>query len=92
MATHTITSNPQLITVTGTSNETVNIDAISGTGTVVAEWVSGTAAQFNTLGAVVAASGTLNSTNTKFTLSIQRGDLLNHKGGAGSETYLIYSI
>ena len=92
MADHTVTSNPQLITVGGTSNETVNVDAISDTGTVVVEHVSGTAIQFNTLGVVVSASGSLNSTNNKFTLAVQRGDDINHKGGAGSETYLIYKL
>lgn len=92
MATHTVTSNPQLITVSGTSNETVDIDKIYVSGEFLIEHVSGTAIQFNTMGVVIAASGTLSSTNTKFILPVQRGDLLNHKGGAGSETYLITAL
>lgn len=91
-ATHTVTSNPQLITVGGTSDETVNVDAIADTGTVVVEHVSGTAIQFNTIGEVVSASGTMSSTNNKFTLAVQKGDYIHHKGGAGSETYLIYKL
>lgn len=91
-ATHTVTSNPQLITVGGTSDETVDIDAVFKSGEVLIEYVSGTAIQFNTMGAVVSASGTLSATNTKFILPVQRGDYIHHKGGAGSETYLITGL
>jgi hypothetical protein len=92
MATHTVTTNPQLITVSGTSDETVDIDAISNTGDVAVEWVSGTTIQFNTLGVCISTSGAINSTQTKLKLTVQRGDLIHHKGGAGSETYLIYEL
>ena len=92
MADHTVTSNPQLITVGGTSDETVNIDAIYKSGEVLIEWVSGTTIQFNTLGACVSTSGAINSTQTKLILPVQLGDLLHHKGGAGSETYTITGI
>ena len=89
-ATHTVTSNPQLITVSGTSNETIDIDKVFGpTGEALIEWVSGTAIQFNTKGACVSASGTLSSSQSKFVLPVQRGDYLNCKGGAGGETFLI---
>lgn len=92
-ATHTVTSNPQLITVSGTSNNTIDIDAVFGpTGEVLIEWVSGTAIQFNTKGACVAASGTLSASQPRFILPVQRGDYLNCKGGAGSETFLITAL
>ena len=90
MATHTVTSIPQLITVSGTSDETINIDAVVGPGReALIEWVSGTAIQINAKGAVIATSGTLSTSVTKFIVPYQLGDLLHCKGGAGSETFLI---
>lgn len=91
-ATHTVTSNPQLITVAGTTDETVDINQISNTGSVVVELVSGTSIQFNSIGACVATSGAITSTNPKIVLPVQKDDYIHHKGGAGSETYLIYSL
>lgn len=91
-ATHTITSNPQLITVSGTSDETVDIDAIFKSGEVYIKWVSGTSVQFNTNGTVVASSGALTEAVGGFFLPVQRGDYIHHKGGAGSETYLIFGL
>lgn len=89
-ATHTPTSNPAVITVSGTSNETVDLSKIIGpSGEAIIEWISGTTIQFNTKGACVAASGAINSTQTKLILPVQSHDYLNHKGGAGSETYLL---
>lgn len=91
-ATHTPTSNPVLITVSGTSNNTIDLQYILRTDTVLIEWVSGTAVQFNTQGAVVAASATLNSTQTKLILPAQKLDYLNCKGGAGSETFILTAL
>lgn len=91
-ATHTPTCNPVLITVSGTSNNTIDLSKILRGGDVLIEWVSGTAVQFNTMGAVVAASATLNSTQTKLILSCQAADYLNCKGGAGSETFILTAL
>ena len=91
-ATHTPTSNPVLITVSGTSNNTIDLSKILRTDSVLIEWVSGTAVQFNTQGDVVAASATLNATQTKLVLPAQRDDYLNCKGGAGSETFILTAL
>lgn len=91
-ATHTPTANPVLITVTGTSNNTIDLTNILRGNEVMIEWVSGTAVQFNTMGAVVSASATLNSTQTKLILSVQKQDYLNCKGGAGSETFILTAL
>lgn len=93
MATHTITTNPQVITVSGTSNNTIDLSkAIGPSGEVLIEWISGTTIQFNTLGACVSTSGAINSTQTKLVLPVQAHDLLNCKGGAGGETFQITCI
>jgi len=91
-ATHTPTSNPVLITVSGTGNNTIDLSNILRGDEVLIEWVSGTAIQFNTQGAVEAASATLNSTHTKFILPAQKNDYLNCKGGAGSETFILTAL
>lgn len=89
-ATHTLTLNPQLITVSGTSNNTIDVSKTIGPGgQAMIEWVSGTTIQFNTMGACDSASGAINSTQTKLILPVQKHDYLNCKGGAGSETFLI---
>jgi co-chaperonin GroES (HSP10) len=91
-ATHTPTCNPVLITVSGSNDNTIDLANILRGDTVLIEWVSGTAVQFNTMGAVVAASATLNSTQTKMVLSVQRGDYLTCNGGAGSETFILTAL
>ncbi len=91
-ATHTPTSNPVLITVSGTSNNTIDLSKILRGDEVLIEWVSGTTIQFNTNGAVVASSAAINSTQTKFVLKVQRDDYLNCKGGAGSETFNLTAL
>lgn len=91
-ATHTPTTNPVLITVSGTSNNTIDLTNILRSDTVMIEWVSGTTIQFNTQGAVVATSGAINSTQTKLILPAQKNDYLNCKGGAGSETFLLTAL
>jgi hypothetical protein len=91
-ATHTPTTNPVLITVSGTSNNTIDLQYILRGDEVMIEWVSGTTIQFNTIGAVVATSGAINSTQTKLILKVQKGDYLNCKGGAGSETFYLTAL
>lgn len=91
-ATHTPTSNPQLITVSGTTNNTIDLSKILRGDEVLVEWVSGTTIQFNTQGEVISASGAINSTQTKMILPAQAADYLNCKGGAGSETFLITAL
>jgi transcriptional regulator of nitric oxide reductase len=93
-ATHTPTSNPVKITVSGTSDNSIDLSNImrSGEGEVMIEWVSGTTVQFNVMGAVVSASAAINSTQTKLILRCQRGDYLYCKGGAGSETFNLTAL
>lgn len=91
-ATHTPQANPVLITVSGTSDNTIDLRYILRGDTVLIEWVSGTAVQFNTQGAIVAGSATLNSTQTKLVLPAQKADYLYCKGGAGSETFILTAL
>lgn len=89
-ATHTPTTNPVLITVNSTTDNSIDLSRIaSGKDTVLIERVSGTSVQFNTMGPVVATSGAINATQTKLLLTIQAGDYLWCKGGAGSETFYL---
>lgn len=89
-ATHTPTSNPAVITVSGISDETVDLSKIIGNGnTAFIERLTGTSVQFNCLGAVVASSAAITATQTKLVLPVTAIDYLHHKGGAGSETYII---
>lgn len=91
-ATHTPQTNPVLITVTGTSNNTIDLSFILRGDQVMIEWVSGTTVQFNTQGVVVASSGAINATQTKLFLPAQKDDYLNCKGGAGSETFILTAL
>lgn len=92
-ATHTPKTNPVLITVTGTSDNTIDLQYIMRGDAVLIDWVSGTSVQFNTIGAVVATSGALNTTQNKLLFEgLQRGDYLYCKGGAGSETFRLTAL
>jgi hypothetical protein len=91
-ATHTPQTNPVLITVTGTDNNTIDLSYILRGNEVMIEWVSGTTVQFNAQGAVVATSGAINTTQTKLILPAQKDDYLNCKGGAGSETFILTAL
>lgn len=91
-ATHTPASNPILITVSGTSDNSIDLSKILQGNEVMIEWVSGTTVQFNTMGAIVAASAALNSTQTKLILKVQRDQYLYCKGGAGSETFNLTAL
>lgn len=92
-ATHTPTSNPAIITVSGTSNNTIDLSKIaSGKSECLIEWLTGTSIKFNTLGAAVAGSGGISSTVTRLILPIQEDDYLNCLGSAGSETFQITAL
>ena len=91
-ATHTPTCNPVLITVSGSDDNTIDISKILQGNEVLIEWVSGTAVQFNTMGAVVATSATLNSTQTKLILRVQAQQYIYCNGGAGSETFILTAL
>jgi len=91
-ATHTPTTNPVLITVSGTDNNTIDLQYILRGDEVMIEHVSGTTIQFNNMGVVVSASGAINATQTKVILKAQKQDYLNCKGGAGSETFLLTAL
>ena len=91
-ATHTPTCNPVLITVSGTSDNSIDLSKILRGSEVMIEWVSGTAVKFNTMGVIANASATLNSTQTKLILSVQKNDYLYCKGGAGSETFILTAL
>lgn len=91
-ATHTPTTNPVLITVSGTSNNTIDLQYILRGSEVLIEWVSGTTIQFNTQGPVVASSGSITTDRKILILPAQRGDYLNCKGSAGSETFRLTAL
>jgi len=91
-ATHTPTCNPVLITVSGTSDNSIDLSNILRGNEVMIEWVSGTAVKFNTMGVIAAGSATLNTTQSKLILSVQGNDYLYCKGGAGSETFILTAL
>jgi hypothetical protein len=91
-ATHTLTLNPTKITVTGTSENTIDCDALcdGGEAEMYIEWVSGTTVQLNFNDkAITAASSALNSTQTKYIFTYKKSQWIRCKGGAGSETFNI---
>ena len=92
-ATHTPTCNPVVITVSGTSDNTIDLQYILRGNAVVIDWISGTTVQFNTEGACVSASGALNTTQNKLIFeNLQKADYLHCKGGAGSETFRLTAL
>jgi len=91
-ATHTPTNNPTKITVTGTSDNTIDLSKILQGNEVMIEWVSGTTVQFNTMGVIVADSAAINSTQTKLILKVQRDQYVYCKGGDGSETFNLTAL
>ncbi len=91
-ATHTVTLNPTKITVSGTSENTIDLDALceGGEAECYIEWVSGTSVQLNFNDkAITAASAALNSTQTKYIFTYYKSQWVRCKGGAGSETFNI---
>ncbi len=92
-ATHTPITNPVVITVSGTSDNTIDLSNILRGNAVIVDWISGTTIQFNTQGACVAASGAINSTlNKQLFENLQAGDYLHCKGGSGSETFKLTAL
>jgi hypothetical protein len=91
MATTTLTVNPQKITVSGTTEHQIDFNNIieGSTGTAVIKWISGTAVQFNSKGAITADSASLQEDDDKFLLDIKIGTNIRFKGGAGSEVFSI---
>jgi oxalate decarboxylase/phosphoglucose isomerase-like protein (cupin superfamily) len=90
-ATHTPTCNPVKITVSGTSDNSIDLSNVmrSGEGECTLDWVSGTTIYVNVQGATVAASAILNTTQNKMIIRVQKGDYIYVKGSAGSETFNI---
>jgi hypothetical protein len=97
MATQTLSQNGQKITIAADTNEH-QIDfgnVLKGdTGTALIEWVSGTSFQINSNGVAISSTAgsvtmSLNSTQTKAYLPIERNVNIRMKGGAGSEVFQI---
>jgi len=94
-ATHTVTLNPVKITVSGTSDNTIDLDLVcdGGEAEILIEWVSGTSVQLSFNGTAIASgSAALNSTQTKYWGKYKKSQWLKCKGGAGSETFNITVI
>jgi hypothetical protein len=94
MATVTLSSKNTKITVSGTSINTVNFDAVlkEGYGIAWITMISGTAVNFTTDGTTVTTSNTLLSSsgnNVKDFFEIKRGVEIQCLGGAGSEVFNI---
>lgn len=100
MATTTLAKKQQTITVSGTSENDIDFDAVlksarSKLGYALITMVSGTAVQFDSNGVAIAAGSiSLSSTGniTKEIFEIQVGVPLKFKGGAGSEVFNISII
>lgn len=98
MATTTLASKQQKITVPADTNEhDINFDSVLSTlfnnfGYALITMVSGTSVQFDSNGVSIGASSpALSATgnNTKDIFEIQKGVKLKYKGGAGSEVFNI---
>jgi hypothetical protein len=94
MAITTMTTNPQVITVSGTTEHEINFkDMISPdewSGNALIQLLTGTSVQFSSNGTLGETSGALNSTVDKLVLTVKRsGPNIKYKGGAGSETFII---
>lgn len=90
-ATHTPVVNPVKITISGTSDNSIDLSNImrSGEAECTLDWVSGTTIYVNVQGATTAASAVLNTTQNKMIIKAQKGDYIYVKGSAGSETFNI---
>lgn len=94
MATVTLTSKTQKITVSGTSINTLNFNGVlkSQYGLAWITMISGTAVNFTGDGTTVTTGMLLLSAsgnNVKEVIEIQRGTELQYLGGAGSEVFNI---
>lgn len=92
-ATTTVTLNPTKVTVSGTSENTIDCDALCTDGDSFdgyIEWVSGTSVQLNFNDkSITASSAAMTSSQTKFPFRYQKSQWIRCKGGAGSETFNI---
>lgn len=96
MALTTLSRKQLRITVSGTSEHTIDFDSVmiqgDKYGTAYITMISGTAVQFDSSGnAIDSDSITLSATGnaTKEILEITRGVPIRYKGGAGSEVFQI---
>jgi len=92
MATVTLASKTQKITVTGTSINTIDCDAVleGQYGLAYITMISGTAVNFTGDGATVTTSSLLlasTGNNVRDIIEIERGVELQCLGGAGSEVF-----
>ena len=104
MAETVLTHRFQKITVSGTTEHTIDFDTVlrynSGTltpkgsnaasqGIALIELQSGASVQLSNDIAIDSASGTVITANPKMMLYIKRGQPVRFKGGAGSEVFTI---
>ncbi len=95
MATTTLTSRQQLITVpANTTAHDINFDNVIGetAGEALITMVTGTVVYFTADGTAVGTSSLAlasSGNNTRDILAIKRGIKIQFKGGAGSETFNI---
>lgn len=95
MATQTLSQNGQRITIAAdTSEHQIDFGNIlkGGIGEAMIEWVSGTSFYINSNGVAISTSAgsvtkSMNSTQSKTFLPIERGVNIRMKGGAGSEVF-----
>jgi hypothetical protein len=88
MATTTMTKSPLRITVSGTTEHDINVDAVipDGDGEALIQLNSGSEVQFNAEdNAIDASSGGVTTANPKLVCTVLKGRRLRYKGGSGSE-------
>lgn len=95
MAETILTVNPQVITVSGTTDHTIVFDNLlaqgDNYGTLLINSITGTI-KFNTLAAVDDTNSGSYTTGDKEVLEAKRGNPLHYKGTAGGETFTIAVI
>jgi hypothetical protein len=92
MATTTLTSNPQTISVSGTTDHEINFDNMladgDNYGSLLINVVSGTV-KFNTRGSVDDTNSSSYTAGDKEILEAKRGVTLHYKGSAGGESFKV---
>lgn len=92
MATTTLSKTPTKITVSGTSEHDIDVDAIipDGDGEALIDLLSGAEVQFNGQNnAIDATCGGVTTAVPKLIVSVTKGQKLRYKGAAGSEVFQI---
>lgn len=93
MATTTLTVNPQLITVSGTSDNEIDFSRIiaggGGKPCALITMVTGTAVRFNSQGEVDLTDSGSYTSGDKEVIELVPNKNLHFRGGAGSETFKI---